>query len=393
MLLTDQFVCTAQDEFERLLTTQELTAVGRQRLLARTAILNVLRDLPNQSRWSYYNRRYTLRTVAADTSATCEYDHTGGSSERLLTLTNATLPTDGTGEYYRVVIDSVHYDIQRVLTSTTAVLEQNNNPGADIAASTACTVYRAYYPFPIGFRKLCHVWDVEQEREMIVVGDDEQHAQSISVFADPSVSEYVSIGSRGEALSALALIFIPPPSEARTYDIMYEAAPQPISTWLYDDGKVSTSTVTATLSDGGATKSNMVGSVIRFSRNIAHAPTPLVGGLDGVDNPFHSQRIILAVDSSTALTMNASVDTLTSVRYTISDPIDIENGAMLLAFQKMCDSEYAKLLRIDPKERAFLDSDAQVHLRRAQENDQRSTYARRSSPMFDKFRRPTITTE
>lgn len=392
LLLADQFVWTAQDEYERLLVTQELTNVGRQRQLARTAILNVLREMPNRARWSYYDRRYTLRTVASQTG-TCTYDHTGGASERLITLASATLPTDGTGEFYRVVIDEVHYGIQRVLTSTTAMLDVNNNPGADVAALTECKVYRAYYPFPVGFRKLAHVWDTDQEREMIVLAEDELHGQSISIFSDPGTPEYVAIVNHGEVLSSLALVFSPPPDAARTFDILYEAAPQAISTWLYESGKVTTSTVTATLSDGGVTNANMVGSVIRFSGNVAKAPTSLVGGMDGTDNPFVAQRLVIAVPSSATLTMHASVDTYTAHKYTISDPIDIENGAMLLAFQKLCDAEYAGLLNLELKKLEIRISEAARCLRLAMENDQRATYARRTSPMFDKFRKPTVTTE
>lgn len=382
-------VYTAQDEIERLLVTQELTSAGRQRQLARTAILNSLRELPNRNRWTYYDRRYTLRTVASQTG-TLTYDHTGGASERLLTLATATLPTDGTGEFYRVIIAEVHYDIERVLTSSTAILHANNNPGADVTAGTACTVYRAFYPFPVNFRKLAHVWDTDQDREMVMVASDELHSQSISYFATPGTPEFYTIGSRGNVLSSLGLIFSPPPSAARSFDILYEAGPQPISTWKYANGKVGTSTVTATLSDGGETNAKMVGSVIRFTDSASVEPTGLAGGMEG-DNPFTEQRVIVAVPSSSTLTLHASMDTLTAKKYTISDPIDIEPGAMLLAFQKMCDAEYAALLRVkDWGERA---ADAIRHIRLAMENDQRATYTRKTSPRYDRFRRPTISTE
>lgn len=389
-LTANQFVWTAQDEIERLLVTQQLTSAGRQRQLARQAILSVLREFPNRHRWSYYNRRFTLRTVAVDSDATCTYDHTGGSSERLLTLASATLPTDGTGAYYRVVIDSMHYDIERVLTSATAILEVNNNPGEDVAAGTACTVYRPFYPMPSGFRKLNHVWDVEQEEDLPIVLEDEEQALRIGVFDSAGTPEFVCLTNRGETLSQMGILFSPFPESARTYDILYEAAPQAIQTWLYDSGKATTDgTTTVTLSDGAATSSRWVGAILRLSSNVGVAPTPMVGSMTGADNPFAEERIIVSVPSGTTLTVDRAISTLTAVKYTISDPLDLDNQAMLLAFQRATDAEYATLMGDKDWQRRR--SDAAYSLRLAMENDNRASY--RPHQPVDPFRRPTITTD
>jgi hypothetical protein len=135
----------------------------------------------------------------------------------------------------------------------------------------------------------------------------------------------------------------------------------------------------------------MVGAIMRLSTSTGQEPTSMIGGLGNLDNPFNHQRLIIAAPTSTTLTLNASVDTLTSVKYTISDPIDIEPGAMLLAFQRLCDAEYAMQLNVEKwaERRAIADRD----LRLAMENDRRTTYARQSQPMFDRFRRVTVTTE
>jgi hypothetical protein len=174
---------------------------------------------------------------------------------------------------------------------------------------------------------------------------------------------------------------------------MYEAAPQPIWTWKYSDGKVSTSSVTATLSDGGTANANMVGAIMRLTTSIAQEPTSMVGAMDGKDNPFSQQRLIVEYTSSSVLKLDSSVDTLTTVKYTISDPIDIEPGAMLAAFQKMCDYEYASLLKVTDKERAFLKAEAAQMLRLAMENDRRTTYARTNTPVYDRFSHTTMDTD
>jgi len=389
-LSANQFVWTVQDELDRMLVSSQQTLVGRQRQLARTAILNVLREFPNRHRWSYYNRRHTFSTVAADMAATATYDHSGGAYERLLTLASATLPTDGTGEFYRVIIDSVHYSVSRVLSSTTCQLDANNNPGADVAAGTDCDVYRNFYPMPVGFRRLAHVWDIDQECELEHIAEDEQHALSVSVFDTPDTPEWCTLTNRGETLAQLGLVFAPPPLTAIVYDLLYEAAPQAIQTWLYSDGRATTDgTTTVTLSDGGATSSKMVGSILRVSSNAGKAPTPLVGGLDG-DNPYHSERLILEAPTPSTLTVDRAIDALTAVSYTISDPLDLEPGAMLLAFQRACDAEFAYLMGHESwnAKRTL----AHQALLLAMENDQRAPYSR-SVPPVDQFRRPTITTD
>lgn len=341
--MAQTFIWTARDEYERLLTTQEYKDQGRNRQLARMAILNCLRELPNRARWSYFQRRWTFRSVASQTG-TVEYDHTGGSSERLVTLTDMTIPTDGTGIYYRLIVGDTHYDVDRVVSSTTFTLRVNNNPGSDVTAGTAGTLYRPVYHLPVGCRKLGQVFDCENQWSLITLSDDEYHMQSIAPFDTPGTPERIYLTS-GDLMSALTIALIPPPDEARTYDVMYEAGAQSVGTWKYATGTFTTTgTTSVTLAGGAATNANMVGAIIRFSDNNSE-PTSPVGNIDGVDNPFVYERTIVSVPSSTVLTVDSAVAALTAKKYVISDPIDIETGAMLLAFQKMCDAEFAQLLR------------------------------------------------
>lgn len=389
--MAETFIWTAQDELERLLVTQQFTDQNRQRQLARTAILNCLRELPYKHRWAYYIRRYTLRTTASQ-SGTLTYDHTGGASERLVTLVTATLPTDGTGEYHRIIIDNVAYDIQRVLSASTCQLSPNNNPGEDVAAGTACTVYRAFYPLPVGFRRLNHVWDVEDEHEMPQMTEDDLQHQGMTCYITPDTPWYVGVTSAGELMSAFMLQFSPPPSQSRTYDIMYEASPQPIRTWKYSTG-TATSTGNSTITIAtGMTSIAMLGAILRMTSSTSVEPTSIVSSaIGGIDNPHTVQRTIIDVPTSSTLAVDAAVTALAAVKYTISDPIDVENGGMLLAFQRQCDAEYSFLLQSKEwkEKRVAADRD----LRLAMENDQRLPYSKSALGVLDPIKRASISTD
>lgn len=385
--MADTFIWTARDEYERLLATQEYKDQGRSRQLARMAILNSLRNLPNRARWSYYQRRYTLRTVASQTG-TVTYDHTGGSSERLATIASMTIPTDGTGVFYRISIGNVHYDVDRVLSSTTFTLRENNNPGSDVAAGTAATLYRGRYPLPVGLRRIGQVIDCENQWPLIDLSDNEAQMQAISPFDTPGTPERFYLSS-GELLSSLCIDFIPAPNQDRTYDVLYEAGAQQVNTWKYSTGTATTNgSTTVTLGGSGVTNARMVGSIIRFSADGTTEPTSLVGNLAGDDNLFVYERAILEVPTGTTLTVDTATAALSAVKYVISDPIDIEPGAMLLAFQAMCDAEYARLLmRKDVAER---EAWATKLLRQAIEDDRRVPYPIAISS-FDRFSNTRMT--
>jgi hypothetical protein len=380
---------TAQDELERLLVTQELTNQGRQRQLARTAILTILRDIPNRTRWTYFTRRFTLRTTAAQTG-TLTFDYTGGAVERLATVSGITLPTDGTGSQFRILVGHVHYDIERVLTSTTCQLNANNTPSSDITAGTSCQVYRLLHSFPSDFRKLVTVWDVENEELIPVIQEDEWHLQTVTFYDVPDVPEWCAVTNQGDVLNGLLLALSPPPLGNRNYDIMYEATTRPIRTWKYAEGTFTSDGTAVVAIDTGEPSVNHVGAVIRFSDSSSMEPTPLVGDMTGLDNPYLYERVIVAQTSST-YTLNDTVPALTAKKYVVSDPIDIESGAMLTAFQRMCDAEYSQLLRND--DWSVRQQVANQALRLAMESDQRTTYSKRNEPYYDRFRRARINTD
>ena len=101
----------------------------------------------------------------------------------------------------------------------------------------------------------------------------------------------------------------------------------------------SSATVTAS---GTSFTSDMVGSVIRIGTT-ADFPS----GLEGL-NPFSEERVIISVDSGTQVTVDASFDnTASAAKYRISDPVDVEDGAMYEAFLAYAELRLSMLLKDD----------------------------------------------
>lgn len=94
--------------------------------------------LPNetmQHRWSFLHPITTLTTQAPYSTGTIAYDHTGGASERLITLTNGTWPSwaaDGS-----ITISATTYAVLTRTSDSVILLADGDNPGADISSGTS----------------------------------------------------------------------------------------------------------------------------------------------------------------------------------------------------------------------------------------------------------------
>jgi hypothetical protein len=129
----------------------------------------------------------------------------------------------------------------------------------------------------------------------------------------------------------MAIRFFPTPDAVVTLQYRYQRRPRQLMVYREATGRASiTSAGTAVTGTSTAFTSRMVGSVLRLSGTAASAPT----GWEG-DNPPAHESVITAVASATALTIaDAAPATLAGVQLTISDPIDVAEGAMLTAFQR-----------------------------------------------------------
>lgn len=338
-----QNVYTFADAVDHVLDVYALPDRSLHGRAARRAVLEAYRDLPYRHRWKYYERRGQIRTAASQTSGTIEYDHTGGAYERQVTLSGATWPTDA--RFYRIIIDNKHYDVEDYKSSTVITLTQGTNPGADVAAGTSYTLYRSSYPFPVNYRRGSELVQLDDTFYWPEFVSAKQALDWQATDPEPDGEPlYYTIRSAGEYFGGMAVEFSPPPSEAKVYDFIYEAAPLPLKHFNgkpeYYDGTVSVSGTTVTGTDTVFTDS-MLGAIIRFSAT-AERPSGMVGSEEH-DNPFAEQRVITAVNSETSLTIDSAVaGSYTDVGYTIGSALDIDPGPMLTAFHKLVELNFAR---------------------------------------------------
>lgn len=380
-------IWTYQDAVDHLADMFEAKQSKELLRAIRRAVIRAYNDLSNLHRWSYYDRRYMLRTSASYATGTVVFDFTGGSSERILTLSDGTWPTDAA--FGRVKIAGKVYSIDRRLSDTIVTLREDSNPGADVA-STTYTWFREQYPLPLDFKRLRSVYDTSREQDLRQVNTDRHQHQSIYIFDTPDIPWTASVRGTGDYVGRLSILFSPPPSSAILYDISYDAAPRPLSISKYATGTVSVSAGSTTLAFGGSASlpEEVEGSIIRFSADGTTPPTSVIGDYDDNDNLFVAERVIVSRSSATGAVINESISTaLSSVKYVISDPIDLESKSMFTAFLRMAEYEYARIRNLENA--AEIRQAMYEAITMAKEADFRLPNMN-APTSYDPFRRPTI---
>lgn len=339
LILSGANVWTFQDAVDYVLDSHEIVSDPLNRRRARAAVVMAYRNIVDSHDWNYFYRQRILNTVASYSTGTVVYDHTGGANERQLTLTTGTWPS--WAAFGKVIISNVHYEVSTRVSDSIVTLTSNSNPGQDVA-STTYQIYRSSYPLPSDFRRLAKIWDVTQQREVNYVNAIEQHT-AVNIFYDvPADPWHYTIRADGKYYGSFSLMFGPPPSAIRQYDMLYKVAPRQLNfNNDYSSGTVSCSASTSVTGSSTTFPTGCSGSIIRFSSNNT-PPTGIIGSYDGNDNPFIAQAVISSRGSATALTLSEAItETLSGVGYTISDPLDLEEGSMLSAFLKMAEAEFA----------------------------------------------------
>lgn len=330
---------------------------------ARRASLNGLRDLATAHRWSYFYGRGRINTSAPYSAGTIAYTHTGGLAERLVTLTGGVWPFWAALGY--INIGQISYEVATRLSDTKITLSSVSNPGADVAAGASYQLARDTYPLPVdvvsigmlirigGVYPLC--WEhpsVWLERQRVYRGP-----------ADPRT--YCLRGSP-DYIGALALSLYPTPDQAYQLDFIYQRQPRQLRIDEYKTGTVGTTAGSATVTGvGTAWSSRLVGTIFRVSRTQDYPTSPFGA------NPSVCERIVTAVSSTTAMTLDDTVpESLGSAKYILSDPVDIEEGAMMTALLRGIEFQMAHARRM--KDRAQSEQDYTRAILLARETDSRN---------------------
>lgn len=358
---------SAQDVIDSLLDWSGSGTTDAQGLRKiKRAILASYREVASVRNWSYFYTRGRLTTNAQYNTGTVTYTQSNLS----LTLSGGAWPA--WAAFGVIQLSGVEYQVATRSSDTVLILSLNANPGADIATASPYYLWQDTYALPVDFKAAGIFKDASNSLnpEFIEPNNWVRYQRTAET---PNMPRYYTIMADPKYMGAMAWRCLPPPNNLYRYDYIYLRYPRQLLTWQYTPGTVTTSTSTVT-GVGMAWTSAMLGSIIRFS-----GTTTALTGTAG-ENPFVAERIVTSVDpGGLSLTIDSALtNELSGVAYQITDPIDIEQGAMYTAFIRKCEYEYALQLRRDDSQK-LLQLYAQAE-RLAMEADSRSFDTKPGSP-------------
>jgi hypothetical protein len=344
MVRTNYALWTYQDAVEHVLdAVAGADTTPRHRRLARRAVQLAYDKLVNQRNWSCYYSRLQLITSPQQTDGTLAYDHTGGASERLVTLSGAAALTVDV-EHFELMVNRTRYEVEKYLSPTTFTLSERSNPGADLPAGTSYVLHRHTYPLPDDFVAMGQLIDVQVATPHMREATAGEVLEESRRIASTNLPWLYAIVPHPRLAGGLAVMLGPTPTTARTYDAVYRRRARPLAVERYDEGTVSVSAGSSTVTGVGTSfAAAHAGAILRVSGKANLLPTSVIGSLDDTDNPALVQGVIREVSSVTSLTLEQPAEaSATAMPFTISDRLDLEAGAMLRAVLRMAEAEYAR---------------------------------------------------
>jgi hypothetical protein len=309
---------------------------------ARAAVLSAARRLPTLHDWACYRRNAVINAVGQQTSSTVTYDHTGGAYERMLTLAAGTWPA--WAEFGEVRINNVIYQVESRKSDTVITLDERSNPGADLAAGTSYSLFRSRYPLPLDFRRMDSLYRSDRSSSLDTVTPGYAYAETMQGYGPTGTSVQIAIVSDPKYLGGRSVQLSPAPTSAQPVMFQYWRSMRQLRVLEETTGTVTTSGTALTML-ASVLEDKHVGCLIRFSDNGSTAPTSALGNRSDVFNPAYHEATIMSRSSSTAAIIDVAPPTaLATVKYSISDPIDLFAGTMWDAFLRLAEWEFSTLV-------------------------------------------------
>lgn len=317
--------------------------------------------------WNYYWTLGRITTDAPYGTGTVAFDLTGGTSERQLTLAGGTWPGWAASGY--VTIGAATYQVATRVSGTVLTLAEASSPSDDLAAGTTYQLVRDSYPLPADF----------------VAGDEPTIGQAGAPLEFHHVRNWSTYGRwrstgrptcfsyAGDPVNRgrLQLVLSPAPDAAYPIDFVYRRKARPLVFDGAADGLVSVAAAGLTVTGANtAFRAAMVGSVLRLGTTNKVTPT----GLGGLNARAH-EAVITAVNSAFELLIDAGpAEAADKVAFTVSDPADVDDVAMVEFLVAECEAQWRKLSRSSggPLTTAKAEqTEYQMAFTRAREADQR----------------------
>lgn len=333
----------------------------------RRCVLQAYRALADARPWAYFATQGRIVTSAPYATGTITYTHTGGAYERVVTLAAGTWPA-WAGPGCQLRIGDVSYAVQERRSDTQLTLTSTLNPFVDLPSWTF-TLYRDVYALPEDY--------IAQDTAIyegnfggLCYSDATSWLWEQRYTESAGTPRYYAITGDPLFPGRLVLRLSPSPDAAKSVDFMYTRRPRALATESYAAGTATAVAGSATVTgDGTAWTAAMAGSILRLGTARA-LPTSPIGAA-----PAAAEVRILEVVSATALRVEDDLAAdHAAVRYIISDPADVERGAMLNALLRGVEMHLHIARSIKDKPDAFAAYDRA--LREAQAADSRSYQGR-----------------
>lgn len=391
---------TAFDIIERLQDSLGQNPVNSSARDIRRAMLDAYREFGSIHRWNFLIALDRINLNGQFQQGTCSFLKSTGAVPNQLTIagtlsdgvTPATwpswalygalrLPNAAVDPNTSVNNNSIVCLIKKAVSTTVLQLDDEFSPAGDLTAGSPFSIYRDTYTLPEDF--------VASDRGLVEnnwggMSYMRPHEWLTSIRYLESYGQPRLYTFRGDPKipGRMALSVYPLPDQDQTLDFVYHRRMRAIKTFDWHTG-----TVTALLAapttvgiSGASFTADHVGSVLRFANNQKTPPT----GLEG-ESPFAIERNILEVVSAAQARIDTPVDAdYQGVAYRLSDPIDLEDVAMLNAFVACAYKFLARVRRFKPAEQGKLQEDFAYQLALAKEADDRDM-SRRAVELFGTY--------
>jgi len=318
---------------------------------ARRALIDAYREYESDHNWTYYQKHGRIQVYGKYTTGSVTYTQ----ATQQLTLTNGVWPSWAGRGYIRIGSGTNNTVPSNPASGVVAYLAINRisdsilqldpvlNPGSDITIQCAFTLYEDTYEMPDDFQASDQWYADVAWGGMTYVRPNQWLQVTRYYFSFSNTPRYFTFKSSPWTQGRLALSIFPFPDQDRTLDSMYRKRPRPITISDYNSGTISGATGANVVSGNGTVWTPaMIGSVLRIggppNPDRSNLPTNFEG-----DVPYAEEHIIAGVTSGTQLTIDTALATnYSGVLHRVSDPIDVEDGAMMDAFRLCCEKKIAR---------------------------------------------------
>jgi hypothetical protein len=305
---------------------------GPQSLL-RECVQAAYTDVLNATDWPSLTTTGRIQLRRPQIEGSIEYDQ----ASRIATIDGATWPDWAVDAVLRIGYTDCH--VEGIVSPTQIILDSQMNPGRNIQAWAAYTLYCQWYALPADFKAIRgfmdqKLWDLAEDVTMVEIMRLYKLALCTGFIRARALAE------RPHHPGERAIWVYPAPQTDRPGDFIYERRPREM---LYTgkDAADQAGTIAVTegtlsvVGTGTAWEPAMRGAMLRIG-DATYWPT----GTFGLHR-YKEQIVIASVEDATHLTLAAAPKgSYAGVKYVITDSVEIEPCAAY-AFRRYCEMHMA----------------------------------------------------